>query len=103
MTDENSIVNASTGLTFLQSHRSGTLHRTKQTVARCVATLCYPVYFGRALRHRPTRQGDFVVHGAHAHGRPVQITLHRLACLLVHEAPVSILIAGRVAVMQTAD
>lgn len=44
-----------------------------------------------------------MIHGTHAHGGPVQVTLHRLAGLLVHEASVSILVAGRVAVMQAAD
>lgn len=97
-------VSARSGLTFPQGHRARALHGTEQTVARGVAALCHLVYLGGALGHRLARQGDFVVHGAHAHGRPVQITLHRrLACLLVNEAPVSILVAGRVAVMQTAD
>jgi len=103
MTDKNSIIDVSLKLTFPQSHRPGTFHGTEQTVARRVAALCHPIYFGGALGHRAARQGDFVIHGADAHGRPVQVTLHRLACLLVDETPVSILVAGRVAVMQTAD
>jgi hypothetical protein len=40
-----------------------------------------------------------VFQGAHAHRGPVEISLHRLTGLLVHEASVSILVAGRVAVM----
>lgn len=103
MTDEDSSFQ-DLALTFPQRHRSGALHRTEQTVARCVTALCHPVYLGGALGHRTARQGNFVIHGAHAQGRSIQVTLHlRLPCLLVDEAPVSILIAGRVAVMQTAD
>lgn len=98
-----STFNTSLGLTFSQGHRSGTFHGTEQTVARRVAALCHSVYLSGAFGHRPARQGDFVIHGAHTHGRPVQVTLHSLACLLINEAPVSIFVTGRVAVMQTAD
>lgn len=90
-------------LTFFQRHRARALHRAGQTVARRVAALRHPVYLGGALGHRSSRQGDLVIHSAHAHRGSVQITLHRLAGLLVDEASVSILVAGRVAVMQTAD
>lgn len=91
------------GLTFPQRHRSGAFHGTEQTVARGIAALGHPIYLGGALGHRSTRQSDLVIHGTYAHGGSIQVTLHRLASLLVHEASVSILVAGRVAVMQTAD
>lgn len=90
-------------LTFPQRHGSGTLHGTEQTIARGIAALCHPVYLGGTLGHRSTRQSDLVIHGTYAHGGSVQVTLHRLAGLLIHEASVSILVAGRVAVMQTAN